>query len=181
MRQALSEGIDREFIAYKLMRAGQQPAYSFVPPAIASYEPGARLPFAGKSFEARQAEARALLKAAGFGPRHPLKIVFNTTQATDSLLIAQAIQEDWKAIGIDASLQPEEGQIHFADMEARNFQVGLVGWSADFNDPTTFLDLMLSGTGAQNYGDYRNPAYDALMGQADHERDLKKRAHIMSS
>jgi len=179
VRQALSEGIDREFITEKLMRAGQQPAYSFVPPGIASYEPGARIPFADKSFAERQAEARALLKAAGYGPAHPLKITLNTTQATDALLLAQAIQADWKAIGIDATLQPEEGQIHFADMEARNFQVGLVGWSADYNDPTTFLELMLSGTGAQNYGDYKSPAYDALMAQANNEKDLKKRAHTM--
>jgi oligopeptide transport system substrate-binding protein len=38
---------------------------------------------------------------------------------------------------------------------------------------------MLSGTGAQNYGDYRNPQYDALMARADHEKDLKVRAHVM--
>jgi oligopeptide transport system substrate-binding protein len=179
VRQALSEGIDREFIAYKLMRAGQVPAYSFTPPAIASYEPGAHLSFEGKSFAARQDEARALLKAAGFGPGRPLKIVLSSTQTTDALLIIQAIQADWRDIGVEATLQPEEGQIHFADMEARNFQVGIVGWSADFNDPTTFLDLMLSGTGAQNYGDYRSPVYDGLMAQADQEKDLKKRAHIM--
>jgi oligopeptide transport system substrate-binding protein len=179
VRQALSEAIDREFITQKLLRAGQQPAYSFVPPEIASYEPGARIPFADKSFPERQAEAQALLKAAGYGPGHPLKITLNTTQATDALLLGQSIQADWRSIGVEATLQPEEGQIHFADMEARNFQVGLVGWSADYNDPTTFLELMLSGTGAQNYGDYKNPTYDALMAQANNEKDLKKRAHIM--
>ena len=179
VRQALSEAIDREFITQKLMRAGQQPAYSFVPPGIASYEPGAHMPFADKSFSERQAEARALLKAAGYGPDHPLKITLNTTQATDALLLGQSIQADWRSVGVEATLQPEEGQIHFADMEARNFQVGLVGWSADYNDPTTFLELMLSGTGAQNYGDYKNPTYDALMAQANNEKDLKKRAHTM--
>ncbi|MGE5501059.1 MAG: peptide ABC transporter substrate-binding protein, partial [Ignavibacteriales bacterium] len=179
VRQALSEAIDREFIAYKLMRAGQQPAYSFTPPAIASYEPGARLPFAGKPLAARQAEARALLNAAGFGPGHPLTIKLNSGNATDTLLISQAIQADWRDIGVETLLTPEEGQINFADMEARNFQAGLTAWSADFNDPTTFLDLLLSGTGAQNFGDYSNPAYDALMARADQEKDLKKRARIM--
>ena len=32
VRQALSMAIDREFIARKLLRGGQTPAYSFVPP-----------------------------------------------------------------------------------------------------------------------------------------------------
>nr|QQZ48737.1 hypothetical protein JKL49_14990 [Phenylobacterium glaciei] len=37
VRRALSESIDREFITGKLMRAGQLPAYAFVPPGTANY------------------------------------------------------------------------------------------------------------------------------------------------
>ncbi len=43
----------------------------------------------------------------------------------------------------------------------------------------TFLELMQSKTGAQNYGDYNNPAYDALLERADHEPDGGKRAAIL--
>jgi len=35
---------------------------------------------------------------------------------------------------------------------------------------------MKSDTGLQNYGDYKNPAYDALLYAADHEPDGAKRA-----
>src|SRR5205085_607866 len=41
VRRALSESIDRDFITAKLMRAGQVPAYSFVPPIVAHYVKGA--------------------------------------------------------------------------------------------------------------------------------------------
>ena len=46
-------------------------------------------------------------------------------------------------------------------------------WIADYNDPMTFLDLMKSDTGQQNYGDYKSPAYDALLGKADNEPDAQ--------
>ena len=44
------------------------------------------------------------------------------------------------------------------------------------NDATSFLGLQLSSTGAQNYGDYKSPQYDALLAKADREPDAKKRA-----
>ena len=50
---------------------------------------------------------------------------------------------------------------------------------ADFNDPVTFLGLLKSDTGAQNYGDYKSAAYDALLAQADAEPDEASRAVIL--
>ncbi len=55
-----------------------------------------------------------------------------------------------------------------------------MSWYADFNDPVTFLGLLKSDVGAQNYGDYKNPAYDALLDQADREPDATKRAQILA-
>ena len=66
-----------------------------------------------------------------------------------------------------------------AAFRARDFEMGDVGWVADFNDPVNFLELNRSSTGAQNYGDYNNPRYDALLAQADRERDLVKRGEIL--
>ena len=68
----------------------------------------------------------------------------------------------------------------FQSYRTRDFQIGAAGWIADFNDPLTFLGLMKSDTGQQNYGDYRNAAYDALLDQADHEPDGAKRARLLA-
>lgn len=179
VRRALSEAIDREFLTGKLLRAGQAPAYSFVPPGIASYETGASFDYAHTPLEARQAEARALLAAAGYTARHPLHLEFQTGMTPDSLLLGEAIQADWSAIGVKVQLHPVEGQINFADLRARNFEVALASWSADFNDPTTFLTLMKSDTGPQNYGEYNSPRFDAFLAAADAEADLKARAHLL--
>jgi oligopeptide transport system substrate-binding protein len=181
VRRALSEAIDRDFIASKIVRAGQVPAYAFVPPITANYvEDGPRLRWADKPFGARQVEARALLAQAGYGPGHPLKFTFLTQTNSGSVLLAEAIQADWQAVGVDVTIAQNDASVAFAAYRNRNFQVGGMSWYGDYNDPMTFLGLLKSDTGAQNYGDYRNPAYDALLAAADHEPDAGKRAQILA-
>jgi oligopeptide transport system substrate-binding protein len=183
VRQALSMSIDRAFITGKLMRGGQVPTASFVPGLISGYVPAQQRPkpyWADWTFGRRQSEARRLLALAGYGPAHPLKLEMKSFEGYGTSLIVQAMQADWKPLGIDLSLRQEEGIVALQSFQARDFQVGLVGWIADFNDPLTFLGLMKSDTGAQNYGDYKNPAYDALLDRADHEPDANLRAGYLA-
>lgn len=179
VRRALSEAIDRDFITAKLLRAGQVPAYSFVPPVTANHAAGARLRWAAEPLAQRQIEARRLLAQAGYTEKRPLKLEIKVSNSTDTLLISEAIQADWRAVGVDASIVQNDPAIAFSSYAHRDFQVGTMAWAADFNDPMTFLGLMKSDTGAQNYGDYRNPAYDALLAQADAEPDAGKRSAIL--
>lgn len=180
VRRALSEAIDREFITAKLMRAGQVPAYSFVPPGTAHYTQGPRLRWAAESFPQRQIEAKALLAQAGFTADRPLKIEIKTQNLTDALLLAEAVQADWRAIGVEATIAQNDVSIAFAAYRNRDFQVGAMSWYDDFNDPITFLGLLKSDVGAQNYGDYKSAAYDALLAQADNEPGEARRAQILA-
>ncbi len=179
VRRALSQAIDRDFITDKLLRAGQIPAYSFVPPETAGYTAGARTIWADQSLAQRQAGAKALLAQAGYGPDNPLTFEFKISNGPDTVLLASAVQADWASIGVKAKIVQNEGQIAFAAYRNRDFGIGSMSWIADFNDPVTFLSLMKSDTGGQNYGDYKNPAYDALLLAADHEPDATKRAVIL--
>jgi oligopeptide transport system substrate-binding protein len=179
VRRALSEAIDRAFITDKLQRAGQRPAYSFVPPGVANYAYGARLRWADESFVQRQIEARALLAQAGYDARHPLKLELKVSNATETQLVAEAVQADWRAIGVQATIVQNESQIAFAAYRNRDFQVGFMAWFADFDDPVTFLGLLKSDVGSQNYGDYRSGPYDALLEAADREPDAGRRAQIL--
>jgi oligopeptide transport system substrate-binding protein len=182
VRRALSMSIDRDFLTQKLMRAGQQPDYSFVPPGMHGYVPDNERPkpdWAGLSFPQRQAEARRLLALEGFTPQHPLRFEMKTANSTDSLLLGQAIQADWRLIGIDVTMRQEDPQISNQDFKLRAFDVGLISWILDYDDPTTFLGLFKSDTGQQNYGDFNSPQYDALMNRADQEVDLGRRAQIL--
>jgi oligopeptide transport system substrate-binding protein len=125
-------------------------------------------------FGRRQAEARRLMAAAGYGPGHPLKFELKTSNSGAGLIYL-ALQADWKTIGVEVSVAPEEGQIMYADYSARNFQMGAAGWIADYNDPMTFLNLLRSNAGPQNISAYKNSAYDALLDKADQEADVTRR------
>ena len=180
VRRALSESIDRDFMTQKLQRAGQLPAYAFVPPGTDNYAYGASTVWAHLPLAARQAQARALLSQAGFTPAHPLSVEIKTGNNSESVLLTQAIQADWRSIGVNATLVQNDGPVVFSAYANRDFQIGFMSWYADFNDPMTFLGLLKSDTGAQNYGDYKNPAYDDLLEQADHEPDAVRRGQILA-
>jgi oligopeptide transport system substrate-binding protein len=178
VRLAMSMGIDREFAALKLTQAGAQPLYSFTPPGMAAYQPPAPPVWSHWPFVQRQAAARALLRQAGYGPGHPLQLEYKYGQG--SKVTAAALQADWRAIGIDISLTPEESQILYADLNAGNFDIAWDGWAMDYDDPMTFLELLNGQSGPQNHSHYSNPRYDALLAQGDHTRDLATRAKILA-
>lgn len=180
VRRALTMAIDRSFITDKLLRAGQKPAFTFVPPGVANYERPAPPAWATWPLEERQAEARRLLAQAGYGPGRPLKVEIKHRASPEIMLVMPAIQADWKSIGVETTLQQNEAQIAYASYRARDFQIADAGWIADYNDAMSFLYLMQSATGAQNYGDYKNPAFDALLAQADQEPDVARRAGYLA-
>lgn len=180
VREALSMAIDREFITEKLLRGGQKPAYTFTPPGVANYQAAKPPVWASWPLERRQAEARRLLAAAGYGPNHPLKIEIKHRNTPDPMLYTPVVQADWKAIGVEAQLMQQETQIAYADYRARAFEVADAAWVADYNDAMSFLYLQQSATGPQNYGDYKNPTYDALLAKADREPDAKVRAGYLA-
>jgi oligopeptide transport system substrate-binding protein len=178
VRQALSMSIDREFITGKVRNNGEPPAYTFVPPGIANYTPPPPPAWAAWPYEKRVAEAKRLLAAAGYGPKRPLRFEF-TFRGYDPTGMYAAVQADWRKMGVEATLLATETQIAYQQLRIRDFEVGDVAWVADYNDAMNFLYLLQSKTGGMNYSDYNNPAYDALLAQADNERDVIKRAAIM--
>jgi oligopeptide transport system substrate-binding protein len=156
--------VDRDFIAHKLLRGGQIPAYGFIPPGI-GYEHGARTYWAGWSFEQRQAEARRLLAAAGYGPDHALHLTIKHRNSPDPTLFMPSVQADWKQIGVAVDLQQNDVQVAYQEYEIHDFQVGDAGWQSP--DPLDYLELEKADAGGNNFGGYNNPAYDAELKAAE--------------
>jgi len=178
VRRALSLAIDREILTSKVLRGGEVPAFSFVPPMVAGYEPAA-LDFAAKPSEARVVEARELLAAAGYGTNNPLRIVYNHSANLDLRRIAVVIAGMWKRVGVEATLLNLEGKVHFANLRQGNFEAAFVGWAADFNDASSFLYVLDSGTTASNYSRYRNPAFDTYLARAASLENVAGRAALL--
>ncbi len=178
LRRALSMAIDRRIITEKLSGAGELPAYGWVP-AVQNYrqqEPE----WAAWPREQQLAEARRLYAEAGYGPDNPLvvEILYNTSQ--DHKRIAVAISAMWKeALGVQTLLLNQEWKVFLQTRSTRlGTEIFRSGWIGDYNDASTFADLLHSDN-AQNDSGWSNPRYDALLEQAARELDLDRRARLL--
>ena len=179
LREVLNLAMNRRTLVGDIRRLGEPPAYSAIPPGIANYPGTAVMALKSMSYEARIAKARALMKAMGYGPSHRLKIDYLCSTNPDTVRNAAAFQGMFAKVWIDLNIIAEERQVQLSDLHARNFQLGASSWVADFNDAINFLDLLRTGAN-QNYGDYSNPKFDALLDKAQQETDLKTRGELLN-
>ncbi|MDE2631135.1 MAG: peptide ABC transporter substrate-binding protein [Alphaproteobacteria bacterium] len=179
VRRALSLAIDREIICEKVMRGGETPAYSFIPPDLPGYPGRPHLRFKAEPEAERGAKAKWLLAQAGFGPGNPLSFDFNTMNTTEAKIVAVAFQEMWREIGCRVRIVPSDSQLHYALMRKHNFAVGWAAWAEDYPDAKDYLFLMQTSTTDMNYGWYSNPQYDALIAKSDFTHDPSARAVLL--
>ena len=180
VRKALTLAIDRKGIVENVTKSGQIPAYSFVPKGILN-ENGEE--FATKEYYDANVpnieEAKKLLAEAGYpnGEGLPtLEFMYNTEG--DHSLIAQAVQQDWAKIGVKVELANQEWKVFLNSRQQGQYQIARHGWSGDYVDPMTFLDLWVTGGGNNDAG-YSNPEYDKIVAAAKKEADQTKRWELM--
>ncbi len=179
LREALSLAIDREAITDSVTKAGQVPAYSLVPEGVWNYQP-AHYEWGSASRDVRLARARELYAAAGHSARNPLKLrlLYNENELVQRVTVAIAAM--WKeALGIDVELIQMEFRAYLAARaDPAQWDVVRVGWTADYNDASTFLDTMTEDS-PQNFGRWTDPRYAELLGAAASEIDTAKRRELL--
>lgn len=179
IHRALSLAIERDILTDKVLRVGQIPAYSFVPPGMNNYQAGAVLDFKDWPMEKRLEEGRRLLAQAGYDKSNPLRFTYRHYQSTDGRRSAVAVRAMWQRIGVQADLMATETKVHYNDLREQNFEVADAGWVADYNDPQNFLYLLQTSAEDMNYGKFSDPEFDALMDEANATLDLQVRAELM--
>ena len=175
LRKALSMAIDRELIVDKTLGRGEVPAWSWVPEGVDNYRP-VKLSFAGASQSERNAIAKSLYAAAGYGPDNPAQIELRYNTSDSQRRIALAIESMWReTLGVEVTLINEEFQVLLANMRAREVtQVYRSSWIGDYNDAHTFLSV-LGSTNPANTPGYANDEYDELMARAASQLDTDRR------
>jgi len=165
VRKALSLAVDRDIIVDNVLAGGQKPAYTFTHWATAGFETP-NIPMASMTQAERNTLAQELLTGAGYGSDNPLSIdlIYNTNESHKSVAIA--ISQMWKqTLGVQTTLANQEWQTFLEARSNGDFDVARGGWCADYNEASTFLDLMQSGSG-YNDSKYNNAEVDALLAEA---------------
>lgn len=168
VRKALSWSIDRKIIAEKVLGTGEKPAWHFTPDVTAGFKP---LPSFLQQHDQNSlnAQARALLAAAGYGPGKPLKLklLYNTSESHQKIAIAVASM--WKKnLGVDVTLENQEWKTYIDSRNSGNFDVIRASWVGDYNEPSTFLNLLTAGN-SSNISRFSNADYDAVLAKASRE------------
>ncbi|WP_072568583.1 peptide ABC transporter substrate-binding protein [Enterobacter sp. SA187] len=174
VRLALSLTIDRQLMADKVLGTGEKPAWHFTPDVTAGFK-ASPSPFASMSQEERNAQAKTLLQAAGYGPQRPLDLtlLYNTSETHQKIAIAVASM--WKKnLGVDVKLQNQEWKTYIDSRNTGNFDVIRASWVGDYNEPSTFLSLLASSHSG-NISRFNDPAYDKVLNQAAQETTAEAR------
>ena len=165
LRRALALAIDREALVRHVTRGGQIPAADLVPDGVAGYQALGRPLFDPEA-------ARRLLAEAGYasGADVPaITLTYNTSEGHKQ--VAEAVQQMWKdVLGISVELENQEWKVFLSTAEMNNFQLCRMGWTADYADPFTFLELLTSACG-NNHSNWSDPTYDRLLKEANREPD----------
>jgi oligopeptide transport system substrate-binding protein len=180
VREALSLALNRETIVNTIRKLGEPPAYNYVPPGIANFAGGNALAFKDMPQPERIARAQQLMQQAGYGPNRRLATTLRTRSlAAEQRRIPAAIQQMWREIYIDAEIVATDPAQFYDLVQEHDFDIAQAGWQGDYNDASNFLDLLRIGN-ENNYGQYENAAYDALLDKANVELDLETRGRMLA-
>lgn len=173
VRQAFSLVVDRAAIVRRITRAGEEPAYGFVPPGLPGYE--------GATGWKRDLEkARGLLAEAGFpeGRGFPLT-TYLYSEGELNEAIAVELQSLWRQeLGINVNLARQEWKVYLNSLSSLDYAVARSSWVGDYPDANTFLDMFVTGSGNNRTG-WSSPEYDELIARAARTLNPADRLEIL--
>lgn len=185
VRKALSEAIDRETLCQSFISSKPTAATGYVPVGISYSDSGddyrATL---GDLVTYDPDDAKKLLQEAvadGFDATRTFTYICKND--TEQKNIAQALQSMWKQnLGLDFEIVTYESGSYWDVVHQGDFDVDTDGWSGDYNDPSTMLDVLKQGEVETNcrWADDAALKYDSMQDEAAAETDQTKRFEIFA-
>jgi len=174
IRQAFAMVIDRNRIVEKITQAGEPPAHSFTPPGTSDgYLPP-------KMFERNVQKAREMMAEAGYpdGKGFPsVTYLYDNKKLNEDIAVEiQNMLAD--GLGVHVDLQKQEWKVYLNSLSQLDYDFARSSWVGDYNDPNTFLDCFVTGSGNNRTG-WTSKEYDDLIAAAGREPDNKKRLQIL--
>ena len=165
IREAFSILIDRDYIVDNIGQTGQVAANAFIPLGMADGNGGIFKETAEAGYydayainndpAGTVAKAVELLKAAGYkfdannklSAETPISVTYLTNTSSGHIAIAESIQQDLAAVGINLSIQQQDWNVFLEERKQGNFDFAREGWIADFNDPINMLEMWTTTSG----------------------------------
>lgn len=167
LRRALSLAVDRDKLTRFVTGFGETPAFGVVPPGIPGYTP-AKATWSMLDQSQREAQARALFRAAGYSASKPLEIELRYNTSTPHRRLALAVAAMWRQVlGAQVRLRNEEWKVFVGNRRQRVItQVFRGGWIADVPDARNFL-AAFGSDGPLNWTGYDDAGFRARLLRAD--------------
>ncbi|MBQ3728475.1 MAG: peptide ABC transporter substrate-binding protein [Spirochaetales bacterium] len=165
IREAFSILIDRDYICENIGQTGQVAANAYIPLGMADGNGGIFKESAEAGYYDAYAinndpagtvnKAIALLKAAGYkfgadkklSAETPISLTYLTNTSSGHIAIAESIQQDLAAVGINLTIQQQDWNVFLEERKNGNFDFAREGWIADFNDPINMLEMWTTTSG----------------------------------
>jgi peptide/nickel transport system substrate-binding protein len=181
VRRAVAYAIDIPAIVRALYGPGTSAGDNWTPPGMLGENPAVHI------YPHDVAMAKKLLAQAGYPNGFATSLYLPTSPRPympDPLRLAEAIQADLKAAGIDVTLEPYEFGVFLSKVQNGEHPMCLIGWNGDNGDPDDFYyplldqDSAVKGS-AQNYAFWRDPAFHRLMlaGQRSSNEAVRRRIY----
>lgn len=175
VRKALTLGVDAQAMIDTIVKNDSKVATTFTPPAVAQ---GEFTEYCGDIFQHvtnnDYSEAKALLeeglaeegvKLSEFAP----ELLCDDSSAAKQQ--AEFLQAQLKEhLGVTLNIRQVTYNARLDAMDQGDFEVVFAGWSPDYNDPMTFLDMWVTGNG-NNHGKWSNAEYDKIIQEASQIAD----------
>ena len=183
VRMALGNAIDPKAYVENVVANGSVVANGLVPTSINGANNGKYVDGRDDLLDHDTAGAKALfdegLKELGMTVDEIGTLEYVCDDQSGARKEAEYFQSQWeKVLGINVEIKPMAFKARLSVMETGDFDIVFAGWSPDYNDAMTFLDMFMIGNG-NNYGKYEGKEYNDLMKQAMNEVDAAKRQEIM--
>ncbi len=177
VRKALSMVIDRDILSQRVTADGQAPAYSVMVKGtngadVTPYD------WAGWPMDKRVAEAKNLLQQAGVKPGTKFVFSYNTSEYHKKMAVFAA--SEWKTkLGLNIETESMEFKVLLKKRHDGEFQMARNGWTADYNDATTFLALVRCDSDQNNNFNCNRQA-EELINQGSQSTDPAKRRALLT-
>ncbi len=173
VRRAISHAINKSKLLELINNRGVA-ANEILPPKMPGYDPAA------PHYDFDPARARALLAEAGYPQGFSTTLWVRSDE--DTRRMAQAIQQDLSDVGIHADIRPIAWAPFLEAVRTPALvPMFVLGWEADFPDPSNFLEVLFhsKNRGSNNDTFYSNARVDRLLDRAATMIEPQRRLQLL--